>query len=440
MKTPNWPVLSSKNEIKFGIERMKTLLEKLGNPEKDMPPVFHVAGTNGKGSTTAYLKHIFEAQEYKVHRNTSPHLVEFNERIEVCGKPITDEYYNELAKECRQVVEKHNLDASTFEIITAIAFLAFAKNNADITVLEVGLGGRLDATNVVDNPLASIITPISFDHMEQLGNKLELIAMEKMGIAKKNCPVFIAKQEKIVSKVLNEKARELSCPVFEDGVDWEYKNIGNGFCSYKGFGKNFKTPMPSLLGKHQLINAGAAISAALFQDKIKVSEEAVCNGLKNTVWPGRIQKVENTILNKLLSGKYELYLDGAHNEAGARALGDWLTEEKKNKGGENVIIASILKRKDSLSFIKNIKSAIDKVIVINNLEQSDTVDSRNTFKEGDVLKKEFEDSGFTNVIAVDSLELAFKEANYKTGSLRRITICGSLYFVGHVLGIIAENR
>jgi dihydrofolate synthase/folylpolyglutamate synthase len=439
MKTPNWPTLSSKNEIKFGIERMKTLLEKLGNPERNMPPVFHVAGTNGKGSTTAYLKHIFEAQGYKVHRNTSPHLVEFNERIEVCGKPITDEYYYELAKECRQVVEKHNLDSSAFEIITAIAFMAFARNDADVTILEVGLGGRLDATNVVDNPLASIITPISFDHMEQLGDKLELIAMENMGIAKKNCPVLIAKQEKIVSKVLNERAKELSCPVFKDGIDWEYEDIGNGFCSYKGFGKNFKTPMPSLLGKHQLINAGVAISTVLFQDKIKVSEEAVCNGLKNTVWPGRIQKVENTILNKLLSGKYELYLDGAHNEAGARALGDWLTEEKKNKGGENVIIVSILKRKDSLSFIKNIKSAVAKVIVINNLGQSDTVDSHNAFKEGDVLKKEFEDSGFTNVMAVDSLELAFREANYKTDYLRRITICGSLYFVGHVLEIIAKN-
>ena len=198
MKFPEWPLHSTINKSILGLDRIQKLLDILGNPEKKLPPVFHIAGTNGKGSTSAFIKYILEDAGYKVHRYTSPHLVEFNERIEISGKKVTDEYYNELAQECKFAVEKYNLDVTYFEIITTIAFMAFVRNEADATILEVGMGGRLDATNVVDNQLVSIITPISLDHTETLGDTLEKIAMEKFGIVKKTIMLLYLNKLKVL--------------------------------------------------------------------------------------------------------------------------------------------------------------------------------------------------------------------------------------------------
>ncbi|MDR0571258.1 MAG: bifunctional folylpolyglutamate synthase/dihydrofolate synthase [Rickettsiales bacterium] len=437
MKLPKWPLPSGKDKIELGLERMQKLLEKLGNPEKNIPPVFHVAGTNGKGSVTSFLKYIFEKGGYKVHRYTSPHLVNFNERIEIAGEVIKDEYYEELAEECKCVIEKFNLEASYFEIITAVAFLAFARNKADVTVLEVGLGGRLDATNVIDNPLVSIITSISRDHMKQLGNALSSIAMEKVKIVKPGFPVVISLQPQTVENLLKREAKKLSSPAFVYDAHWKYKMTDENTCLYTGFGRNITTPLPSLLGVHQIINAGTAISAILCQNKIPITNEAIIEGVKNTTWRGRLQKIENTILNDYLEKGTLLYLDGAHNEGGARVLGNWLDHEDYKEMRLNIIIISILERKDSKSFIKNIRyHATMAIIVDHHVEEGET----NPYKDSETFKKELEAAGYVGVKIANSVQEALKMtwSRDRTKILKRVVICGSLYFIGEVLEII-EN-
>lgn len=427
MKKIFWPDYTLDGNPKLGLGRIVEFMEKLGNPQDNLlPPIFHIAGTNGKGSTTAYLKYILEAEGYLVHRFTSPHLVDWNERIEVSSKMITDDYAIELAKECKNFAEKNDLKLSYFEGITLIAFLAFARNPAVATILEVGLGGRLDATNVINNPLVSIITSISFDHQKTLGNTLSAIAGEKAGIIKEGKTLIINKQKQEAFDVLYKKGEEKHNKIYSYGKEWSIEKLENSFI-YRGFGKELELPLPYLQGEYQLENAGGAISALLSQNKIKISDKAIAEGLKNVRWIGRLQDMSNNKkLTEFLPKGTELVIDGAHNEDGARGLTQWLKNKKDNK--YNILIIGILERKDSKDYINKLEKAFDLVITISmkNEEKS---------KSPQLLKEEFLEAGWNNVIDKNDFKEALKYIGNKfnNGESLRVIIAGSLYLMGEVI-------
>ncbi len=427
MKFPDWPLHSTINKSILGLERIQKLLDILGNPEKKLPPVFHIAGTNGKGSTSAFIKYILEDAGYKVHRYTSPHLVEFNERIEISGKKITDEHYDELAQECKFVVEKHKLDVTYFEIITTIAFMAFARNEADATILEVGIGGRLDATNAIKSPLVSIITPISLDHTKILGNTLEKIAMEKFGIVKKNCNVIISKQTKDVEDLLYKNAKKLNCSTFIYGKDWTYKKNKDNQCIFEGFSKKIITPLPNLEGEHQITNTGGAIASLMCQNILKIDEVNIHNGIKYTQWPARLQNLTETNYKKLLNYGDEFYLDGCHNEDGIRVMKNWLEIKDKIDKRYSILIVCMLAKKDVRAFARAVGSAFDDIIIVSNTN------------EGYILADEFEEIfnnlGRSILAKCQNISEALAMAKMqKPQNAKRIVACGSLYFAGEILG------
>lgn len=437
MKFPDWPLHNSINKIDLGLNRISKLLDKLGNPQDKIKSVFHITGTNGKGSVSAYLKYILEEGGYTVNRYTSPHLVRFNERIEICGREITDDYYNELANECKTIVEKYNLDVSYFEIITTIAFMAFARNKADATILEVGMGGRLDATNIIKNPLVSIITPISLDHINTLGNTIEKIAIEKIAIVKDNCNAVISKQEKsVVNTIKNKIKNKTNCNIFYFNDDYNFVQIDDNICRFTGFKKDFMTKLPSLYGKHQIINAGTAIAAILCQNKLNCTNKNISDGISKTIWKGRLQNLKNTKLYNYLPKDSELFLDGSHNEGGAKVIKDWITEKDKIKKMENILIISMLKRKDTTSYINIIKNVFDGVIVVSPDKIVNKTDKYKTIEE---FSKEFKTFGVQVLFGCNNIIDALKYTNkIITTKKLRILICGSLYFCGDVLSLI-EN-
>ncbi|MDR3078462.1 MAG: bifunctional folylpolyglutamate synthase/dihydrofolate synthase [Rickettsiales bacterium] len=414
--------------IHLGLERIQELLGKLGNPEKRLSPVFHIAGTNGKGSVSAYLKYILEARGYRVHRNTSPHLVRFNERIEVGGREIGDAYYGELADECRSIVEKYSLDASYFEIIVAIALMAFARNESDATILEVGMGGRLDATNVIENPLVSIVTPISLDHVESLGDTVEKIALEKIGIAKKNRPVVVSPQPEGILELLEEKLEPLGCPLYGAGRDWSYEKFGD-FCEFNGFGRRIRTPLPALEGNHQIVNAGTAIAALLCQDQLALGESDISEGLRKVSWRARLQNLAGTELHGLVEEDTELYLDSGHNEGCARALRDWLEDRDRIDRRDNILIVCMLKRKNSRAFIGVLGELFSARIVVSG--------GNGDYKGAEEFVSEFNEIGLAVHGTCSSPEEALKMARaVRSERKKRILMCGSLYFCGEVLALL----
>ncbi|MDR2777878.1 MAG: bifunctional folylpolyglutamate synthase/dihydrofolate synthase [Rickettsiales bacterium] len=413
------------------LERIQALLAALGNPEKQISPVFHIAGTNGKGSVSSFLKYILEENGYRVNRFTSPHLVRFNERIEIHGKEIEDSQYYQLASECRNTLENSKLDASYFEIIVAIAFMAFSRNESDATIIEVGLGGRLDATNVVEDPLVSVITSISLDHVNYLGDTVEKIAAEKIAIAKAGRPVVISEQTEGVEEVIRKTTKSLNCPLYGPGKDWEYSRFGD-FCRFRGFGRDIKTPMPGLEGRHQLMNAGVAIAALLCQNKLEIADSSICHGVKNTFWKARLQNLKETEIYGHVDSNSELYLDGAHNEGGARVLLDWLEDRDRKEKMKNILIICMLQRKDSRAFIKILGSRFSERIVVSN--------ENGKYKTSGEFIEEFGALGLDVYGSYHNIVEALEKTKDigEPGEKKRILICGSLYLCGEVLSLI-EN-
>jgi len=302
--------------IDLSLERLETLLDKLGHPERKLPPVIHVAGTNGKGSTCAFLRAMAEAAGLRVHVYTSPHLVRFNERIRVAGELASDA----ALANALEHVERVNAAApiTVFEVITAVAFHLFAQAPAELCVLEVGLGGRGDATNVIARPAACAITSISLDHRELLGDTLELIAGEKAGIMKRDVPVAIGAQPDTVVAVLLEAAARIGAPVRLRDRDWTVAPEMTGFRYTDGTGA-LALPAPSLPGSHQYDNAGIAI-AALRACGLAVNDAAITAGIAAAEWPARLQRLRGR-LARTLPPDWELWLDGGHNPGAGEVLG-----------------------------------------------------------------------------------------------------------------------
>ncbi|HEX2113499.1 MAG TPA: folylpolyglutamate synthase/dihydrofolate synthase family protein, partial [Alphaproteobacteria bacterium] len=313
----------------LSLDRIRRLLAALGDPQDRLPPVVHVAGTNGKGSTVAYVRAIAEAAGYRVHVYTSPHLVRFNERIRVAGKLIEDGALVPILEEVEAVNGGEPI--TFFEVTTAAAFLAFSRNAADLVVLEVGLGGRLDATNLVRRPAVSCITPISFDHMQYLGDTLAKIAAEKAGIMKRGVPVVIGPQPDEVWAVLREHAKASNAKPFEIDRDWRIIARSDGF-RYEGKSV-IDLPLPGLPGRHQVANAGIATAATehLREAGMAIPDQALADGLVRVDWPARLQRLTRGPLLRLMRPDSELYLDGGHNEGGATALADWAMAQTDGK-------------------------------------------------------------------------------------------------------------
>jgi len=313
---PHWPIKWNRFPKRVDLAPMLTLLKHLGNPHKNIQNIIHVAGTNGKGSSCAFLESIIKEHGYSTNKYTSPHLLEFNERIKINNAEISDEYLFEIIEKIRLISESKGLDNSFFEITSAACFIAFAENNADFTIIETGMGGRLDATNIFQHPIATLITPISYDHQEYLGPTLPIIANEKAAIIKHKTPCIIGPQNEDIFEILFAKCEKEKAPAIAYSYDYTISKTDKGFL-YEGHKLTHDFSKPSLLGDHQMLNATTSITAILeiLEDTLP---QKIDHALQKTFWPARLQKIKYKDMN--------IYIEGAHNEAGAKALSIWIKE------------------------------------------------------------------------------------------------------------------
>ena len=351
--------------IDLSLDRIERLLAALDHPERKLPPVIHVAGTNGKGSTIAFLRAILEAAGKRVHVYSSPHLVHFNERYRL-GQPgegvlVSDAELSATLEEC----ERANAGApiTVFEITTAVGLVLFARHPADVLLLEVGLGGRLDATNVVDHPLATVITRIAIDHTDFLGDTLEKIANEKAGILKRGTPAIVAAQTRDALAVIERQAAKLNAPLKIAGEDWTATEE-RGRLVYQDEAGLLDLPAPKLYGRHQFENAGLAIAALRAIKPFKIAPAAYEAGMVKADWPARLQRLAAGRLVELAPAGSELWLDGGHNPDGGRAIAAALADLEERVSRPLVLIVGMLASKDCAGFLSNFTGLARRMIAV----------------------------------------------------------------------------
>ena len=339
------------------LDRIKHLLNALGNPEHDLPPIIHVAGTNGKGSVIAITRAILEAAGYRVHVLTSPHLVRFNERIRLAGSLINDEYLIELIEQCEKANDGKEI--TYFEMVTALAFLAFHNNPADVCILEVGLGGLLDATNVINNPMITAITPIGLDHQQFLGEKIEDIAREKAGIIKKEVPLILANQTAAVLEVISKEVDAKDAPILMANKDWSTKLLISEDINllYEDKAGQLVLPTPSLLGEHQIANAGQAIAILRHQEKLPINDSSIKAGLDWVRWPARLQFLGDCKYSDKLPLGAKIWLDGGHNPLAAIQLKAFFSS-LDGVDDPFYLVAGMMEEKDIKGFLKPFRSMV----------------------------------------------------------------------------------
>ena len=397
---------------------MFSILEKLGNPHLSLPPVIHIAGTNGKGSTLAMCRAILEAAGLKVHTYTSPHLVKFHERIRVAGELISEDALSALLEECETVNGTEPI--TFFEITTAAAFLAYSRTSADYLILEVGLGGRLDATNVIDQPVVSVITSIGLDHQQYLGETIEEIAREKAGILKRGSVGVVGVQSPEVREEIEQVALRVGAPLKIANQDWQ-SFLQNGRLVFQDEDGLLDLPLPALLGPHQIDNAGNAIAAIRALKDGRISDVAIETGLLAVTWPARMQKLGDGHLTTLISIGSELWLDGGHNGP----AGVVLAQAFRNLPQRSlVMIWGMLNTKDPGAFIANFKKLEPRVFTIAIPDEVNAIPA-------DELAEIARSNGI-NATSAMSVENALEQAS-RMHPAPRILICGSLYLAGHVL-------
>jgi dihydrofolate synthase / folylpolyglutamate synthase len=416
--------------IDLSLDRIEALLAKLGNPHERLPPVVHIAGTNGKGSTAALLKAMLQAAGKRVHVYTSPHLVRFHERIELAGpdgkaRPIDDASLTDMLTR----TQRANAGAAItfFEVTTAAAFLAFVERPADAVILEVGLGGRLDATNVVARPALTIITPIAMDHADWLGDSIAAIAAEKAGILKRGVRAIVSRQPDQALDVVGARAREVGAPLTAWGEDYEAFEQ-RGRLVYQSAERLLDLPLPALMGQHQITNAGTAVAAALQLKSIGISDTAIERGLLEVRWPARMQRLDNGPLSRLLMPGSELWLDGAHNVAGAEAAAQTLAELEERAPKPVGLVVGMMGKKDAAGFLAQFRGLVRRVVTVPN------PGSHEATHEPIALAKLAVSTGLAADAAPD-VEAALARLQKVEGRPLRILICGSLYLAGHVLAL-----
>ncbi len=407
--------------IDLSLGRIERLLTALGNPQEKLPPVIHVAGTNGKGSTVATLRACLEASGDRVHVYTSPHLVRFHERIRLAGRLIDEDALIAVLEEC----ERANAGApiTFFEITTAAAFLAFSRIPADFTVLEVGMGGRLDTTNVVRRPVVTAITPVSLDHQAFLGDTIAAIAGEKAGILKPGVPAVIGPQEADAATVIAARATAIGAPLYRWRQEWRCDPVAGGM-RYEGARWRLDLPLPSLAGAHQIANAGTAIACLEQLPRLDLPPQALARGLSHIEWPARLQHLTRGPLVALLPPGWELWLDGGHNPAAgavlAKVAAGWRDRPLD-------LIVGMLNTKDAAGFLAPLAPHARALRAL-------TIPGEENALPAAAIAAAARASGIaaTECAAVE----AALRAAIATAGPARVLICGSLHLAGVVL---AEN-
>ena len=411
--------------IDLSLGRIQRMLAALGHPERRLPPVIHVAGTNGKGSTVAFARAILEAAGKRAHVYTSPNLVRLNERFRIArtggGKFVEDDELADVLSEC----EAKNADApiTVFEIETAAAFLLFTRRPADFLLLEVGLGGRLDATNVMDKPLASVITRVSLDHRDFLGDTIESIAAEKAGILKPGVPAVIASQTRQALAVIERQAARVKAPLSIAGENWTATEE-RGRLVYQDDDGLLDLPAPRLYGRHQFENAGTAI-ATLRVGGLKLPPAAFEQGMLRVDWPARMQRLSQGRLAPLLPAESELWLDGGHNADGGRAIAAALADLEERVSRPLILIVGMLSTKDAEGFLRNFTGLARRVITVP-IHQDKALPpaALADIARGIGIPALARDDVESALVTIGKLELA---------PAPRVLITGSLYLAGEVL-------
>lgn len=400
--------------IDLTLDRVWRLLATLGSPQNDLPPVIHIAGTNGKGSTQAMIRAGLEAEGKRVHAYTSPHLARFHERIRVAGELISEPDLTAILDECYDA--NGGADITYFEITTCAALLAFARTQADYTLLEVGLGGRLDATNVIDAPVMTVITPVSMDHEQFLGDTIAKIAAEKAGIIKRGIPCVVSRQHPDGMDVIEAVADRHQAPLLAYGQHWHIERDRDRMSYQDGSGL-VDVPLPNLPGEHQIMNAGAALTVLRQMGFAEVACEAA---VSQAYWPARMQRLKAGPLTDS-APQAELWLDGGHNPAAGIALSEHLRGLPERP---TYMICGMLNTKDIAGYLAPFVGCVDELVAVSIPGEANTLPARDT------------------AAAASRVGLSAAEAETVQDALARITekepyarvlICGSLYLAGAIL-------
>jgi len=413
----------------LSLGRILRLLERLGNPHLQLPPVIHVAGTNGKGSATAFARALLEAAGYTVHVHSSPHLVRWHERYRLAtlkgGRYVEDSV---LVEALQRVIHANGQDHITvFEIMTAVAFVLFSQHPADAAILEVGLGGRLDATNVIENPAVSLIMSISLDHQAYLGESLAEIAVEKAGIIKKNKPVVIGcQQTPAIYEMLAEKAEALHAPCHIFNQDYQaFQEHGRMvFQNAKGL---MDLPCPVLYGDFQIANAAAAIQAVQLAG-FPLDEKNAARAMQSVEWPARLQKLKNGKLKDMLPPLAELWLDGGHNPEAGQMIAAFLQQRKRENNCSIILICGMINTKDVAGYMHNFKDCVSCIYTVPVGMSEAGIDARE-------LAKTAHQTGIS-AEATHNLHEALQRSITRSTDNNKpllVMICGSLYLAGEAL-------
>jgi dihydrofolate synthase/folylpolyglutamate synthase len=414
--------------IDLSLERIERLLAALDHPERKLPPAVHVAGTKGKGSTVAFLRAMLEAAGKRTHVYTSPHLVRYNERFRLGGdggegRLASDAELSDALAECEAA--NKGAPITVFEITTAAAFLLFARKPADVLLLEVGLGGRLDATNVIDAPLASIITPVTVDHTDFLGDTLEKIAAEKAGIIKRGVPVIVASQHRDALAVIERQAGRMKAPLKIAGEDWTATEE-RGRLVYQDDNGLIDLPAPKLYGRHQFENAGLAIATLRALPALNMPLAAYEAGIVKADWPARMQRLTQGGLVEAAPAGSELWLDGGHNPDGGRAVAAALADLEERVSRPLVLIAGMLTTKDNAGFLRNFTGLAKRLIAI-------PISGQEKGMPAEQLAALAREIGLPATAREDIASALDAAARLDLDPPPRILITGSLYLAGEVL-------
>ena len=410
-------------KIDLSLDRLNRLLEKLDRPHLKIPPTIHIAGTNGKGSVTSFLRSILENANYDVHTYTSPHLIRFNERIRLNSELINNYYLNTLLEECEYYNNGEQI--TFFEITTAAAFLAFSRIKSDIVLLETGLGGRFDATNIIQDKICSVITPISMDHMNFLGSNIEKIAKEKLGIVKNSKKTILSQQSLLVRQLARLEVRKRKVKLLEEGVNWRIKkqNLEKKIFSFCFEKSNYEFKFPRLVGQHQIENASTAIATILSMDKNNISTKNIEKGILTATWPARMQNLKNGKLASFIGDKFEIRLDGGHNLDASNILKKMI----RNWTNDNIfLIIGMMVGKEPTKFIEKLINNLSGIFLLPIPNQQ--------YIQPYEIKDDINKKLNTKIPIECSLDI--KEVlkrikkNFSSG---KIMICGSLYLAGEVL-------
>jgi dihydrofolate synthase/folylpolyglutamate synthase len=411
--------------IDLSLGRVERLLAALGHPEKRLPPVVHVAGTNGKGSSIAFVKAIAEAAGLRVHVYTSPHLVRFNERIAIAGEIIADEALADILEECEAAND--GAPITFFEVTTAAAFVAFAREAADLALIETGLGGRFDATNVIAQPALTAITPVSIDHIGFLGDTIAAIAGEKAGILKPGIDCVVAPQHADAADVIAARAREVGAKLVRHDRDWRLDGM-----TYADDRGAIALPTPGLIGRHQVENAALAAACVRRLAAFDIADGDIVEGVRRATWPARLQRLTGGRLVDSVPGNCELWLDGGHNPAAAAALADVLTGWRDEPVDLPVdLVVGMLRTRDPAPYLAPLAPLVRRARTV-------AVPGEEASLTADELARAARDAGI-DAEPADNVGAAVRALAARSGgrsakrSGGRILICGSLYLAGSVL-------